>query len=440
MVFLQSRSKQNVLGIDVSHHNGVVDWKKVASGGYKFVYLKLTEGKSYVDKTTYNNYVAAKNAGLRVGFYHYAHVTNDPIAEVNFFLQKLGEMKADLPHCLDLEENKGLSKAKVSAFALKWMEYLQQKTGITPILYTGYSFMSNFTNTVAKYPLWVARYAGGSQRVKGFNAPGSSTLWRSWAMFQFTDSGKVNGIKGNVDINEMDLAFFKSIDSGVNVIGDANPPSSYRKGDSGLGVKELQQNLLKLGEKLPRYGADGSFGVELEQALKAFQARNNLAADGIAGKNTLAEIADQINALNKPKEEDLPKVTSLGDKYSFQVRAKKDIGVYKYSNLAENQRILKQDTVFSVYGYTEGVKAYAVPDGFVQAKDVDVLPKTIKTGGLSQKMENEMRVFLKNEGINNELHVYAKGNPSAEITISGLDLVKVQKFLDDKGWWYQWIK
>lgn len=436
---MQSRSKQNVLGIDVSHHNGVVDWKKVAGDGYKFVYLKLTEGKSYVDKTTYNNYIAAKNAGLRVGFYHYAHVTNDPIAEVNFFLQKLADMKADLPHCLDLEENKGLSKAKVSAFALKWMEYLQKKTGITPILYTGYSFMNNFTNNMAKYPLWVARYSG-SNRVKGFDAPGSSTIWRSWAMFQYTDSGKVNGIKGNVDINEMDLTFFKSIDSGISVIGDANPPSSYRKGDSGLGVKELQQNLLKLGEKLPRYGADGSFGAELEQAVKSFQARNKLAVDGIAGKDTLATVANQINALNKPKPEDLPKVTSLGDKYSFQVRAKKDIGVYKYPNLAENQRILKKDTVFSVYGYTEGVKAYAVPDGFVQAKDVDVLPKTIKTGGLSQKMENEMRVFLKNAGINNELHVYAKGNPSAEIVIGGLDLVTVQKFLDDKGWWYQWIK
>jgi len=210
---MQSRSKQNVLGIDVSHHNGVVDWKKVAGDGYKFVYLKLTEGKSYVDKTTYNNYIAAKNAGLRVGFYHYAHVNNDPLAEVNFFLQKLADMKADLPHCLDLEESKGKTKAQITAFALKWMEYLQQKTGITPLLYTGYSFMGNFSNTMAKYPLWVARYAGGSKRVQGFNALGSSTFWRSWDMFQFNYSGKVNGIKGNVDIIEMDITFFKKIDS-----------------------------------------------------------------------------------------------------------------------------------------------------------------------------------------------------------------------------------
>lgn len=435
---MQSRSKQNVLGLDVSHHNGKVDWEKVAAAGYKFVYLKLTEGKSYIDNTTYNNYIAAKNAGLRVGFYHFAHPNNDPVAEVDFFLKKLGDMKADLPHCLDLEESKGLSKAKITAFALKWMDYLQQKTGITPILYTGYSFLNNFTNTVAKYPLWVARYSG-SNRVKGFNSPGSSTIWRSWAMFQYTDSGKVSGINGNVDINEMDLTFFKSIDSGVGLIGDANPPSSYRRGDTGLGVKELQQNLLKLGEKLPRYGADGSFGEELELAVKAFQARNKLTADGIAGKDTLARVASLINDLNAPNEADLPKVTSLGDKYSFQVRAKKDIGVYKYSNLAENQRILKKDTVFSVYGFTEGVKAYAVPDGFVQAKDVDTLAVTIKTGGLSTDMEAEFRAFLKTEGVDSDLNIYAFGNPSAEITVAGLDQVKVKQFLDQKDWWYEQI-
>ncbi|AXI29434.1 hypothetical protein CIB87_10580 [Priestia megaterium] len=308
---LQSRSKQNVLGLDVSHHNGDVEWKQVAAAGYKFVYLKLTEGKSYVDKTTYDNYIAAKNAGLRVGFYHYAHCTNDPIAEVDFFLKKLGDMKADLPHCLDLEENKGLSKTKVSAFAVKWMEYLQKKTGITPILYTGLSFSNSyFTSAVAKYPLWVARYAAGSKRSTGFTNPGESNVWSKWAMFQYTDSGKIKGISGNVDVNEMDLDFFKSIDSGVVVVGDANPPSSYRKGDSGLGVKELQQKIVKAGFKLPVHGDDGSYGDETVEAVMAFQKQYGLAIDGIAGEKTLDKLADVLKdqpaAEEKLKEEPKP--------------------------------------------------------------------------------------------------------------------------------------
>ena len=138
-----------------------------------------------------------------------------------------------------------------------------------------------------------------------------------------------------------------------------------------------------------------------------------------------------------PKKEDLPKVTSLGDKYSFQVKAKQDIGVYKYANLAEKFKILKERTVFSVYGYTEGVKAWAVPAGFVQAKDVEPLSVTLTTGGLSKDMEMEFRAFLKSEGIDTELNVYAKGNPSAEIRVAGLDLVKVKQFLDKKDWYYK---
>jgi hypothetical protein len=70
-------------------------------------------------------------------------------------------------------------------------------------------------------------------------------------------------------------------------------------------------------------------------------------------------------------------------------------------------------------------------------KDVESIPVTIKTGGLSKDMEAEFRAFLKNEGIDSELHVHAIGNPSAELEASGLDLVKVKQFLDKKGWYYK---
>lgn len=110
--------------IDVSHHNGTINWTQVALDGMKGAYIKLTEGTSFLSKTAYQNYLGAKNAGLLVGFYHYAHANNDPVKEVNFFLEKLGNMKVDLPHCLDLEESKGKNKAQVTAFGLKWMEYL----------------------------------------------------------------------------------------------------------------------------------------------------------------------------------------------------------------------------------------------------------------------------------------------------------------------------
>lgn len=159
--------------------------------------------------------------------------------------------------------------------------------------------------------------------------------------------------------------------------------------------------------------------------------------DGIVGKNTLAKITELLKVQSTPKQEDLPKVTSLGDKYSFRVKSKVATGVYKYSNLAEKQKTIGADTIFSVYGYTQGVKAWAVPGGFVQAKDVEPIPVTLKTGGLNKDMEAEFRAFLKVEGIDTELNVHAKGNPSADITISGLQLVKVRQFFEVKGWYYK---
>jgi N-acetylmuramoyl-L-alanine amidase len=66
-------------------------------------------------------------------------------------------------------------------------------------------------------------------------------------------------------------------------------------GDAGPQVKKLQQDLMKAGEKLPRYGADGKFGQETLDAVKAFQARHDLAVDGLAGPKTLGKLKEVLS-------------------------------------------------------------------------------------------------------------------------------------------------
>jgi peptidoglycan hydrolase-like protein with peptidoglycan-binding domain len=305
---------------------------------------------------------------------------------------------------------------------------MKQKTGITPMLYTMYGFFPNFSSKeLANYPLWIARYYDKAN-------PGNSSIWSKWSMFQYSDRGSVKGIKGNVDVNAMSADFFKLINTGVSYVADANPPSSFRKGDSGLGVKELQQDLMKVGYKLPKYGADGGYGDETVEAVKKFQADNKLTSDGIAGEKTLALLADKVIEAEKPAN--LPPVTSLGDKYSFQVKANVDTGVYTYADLSKKNRVLSKDTVFSVYGFT--TSAYAVGGGgFVKRSEVTPLPVTITTGGLSKDMEEEFRAFLKVAGIDAELNVHAEGNPSATLTVAGVQLALVRQFLDSKGWYYK---
>lgn len=377
---MQNRSASNIKVIDVSHHNGNIDWKKVAAGGVEGAYIKLTEGTSFVDKRAYTNYLGAKNAGLRVGFYCYAHCTNDAKKEVDFFLKTMGNMKADLPHCLDLEEAKGRNKAQVSAFGLEWLNCIERKTGIIPILYAGYTFARDyFTTALGKYPLWVARYSG-SNRQGGMNNPGNLTAWSKWSMFQFTDSGKVSGISGNVDINEMDLSFFKSIDSGVGIVADANPPSSYRKGDKSLGVKELQQKLLKLGYKLPKYGADSSYGEETVAAVKTFQKNNGLTVDGIAGEKTLAKLDDLYKAINDEKEE--PKVDTsklpISEQFKEEVKEAVERGI---TNAARPQDVATREEAMVMAKRAGDFQAFQVEEiykTFVQVKDKLPLEKPEK--------------------------------------------------------------
>ncbi|WP_241475499.1 N-acetylmuramoyl-L-alanine amidase [Priestia flexa] len=153
------------------------------------------------------------------------------------------------------------------------------------------------------------------------------------------------------------------------------------------------------------------------------------------GKVEVPKVSEAHKTESQPLE-DLPKVTSLGDKYSFQVKAMQDTPVYEYANLSNRKNTLREGTVFSVYGYTYA--AWAVGGGgFVMMKHVDPVPVTLTTGGLNKSMEDEFRAFLKKEGIAAELNLNKTGNPSASITVQGLDLVKVRQFLDQKGWYFK---
>jgi peptidoglycan hydrolase-like protein with peptidoglycan-binding domain len=247
--------------------------------------------------------------------------------------------------------------------------------------------------------------------------------------------------------------------SGSTVTSDE--AAVVKLGAKGELITDTQAKLTSLGFDCGT--VDGISGAKTVAAIKAFQKANGLGVDGIAGTKTLAKLAELIDAKaktpaveTKPVEsapaaevkpaepakvepaKEMPKVTSLGDKYSVQVKAKVSTGVYKNADISEKTKTLKAGTVFSVYGYTTA--AWAVPGGFVQMKDVESIAVTVKTGGLNPAMESEFRTYLKSIKLDGALNLAKGGNPSATITASGLDLVKVKRFLDDKKWYYKEAK
>jgi GH25 family lysozyme M1 (1,4-beta-N-acetylmuramidase) len=192
-------------GIDVSHHNGAINWTSVHNAGIQFAYIKDTEGTSYKDPTFNTNYTAAYHAGVIRGAYHFALPNvSSGASQADFFVNSGGAWSADnhtLPGALDMEYNPygstcyGLSQSAMRSWVASFLSRYKYRTGRYAVIYTSYSWWStctgNYGGFVANYPLWVPRYA---------NSPGTLPGgWPVWTFWQYTSSGTVSGVSGSVD-------------------------------------------------------------------------------------------------------------------------------------------------------------------------------------------------------------------------------------------------
>ncbi|MGG1639848.1 GH25 family lysozyme [Paenibacillus sp. NRS-1782] len=212
---MQARKKDNAQGIDVSHHQGNIDFKKVAADGISFVFIKATQGRSFRSKTFLKFVKDAKAAGLMIGAYHYIDdsATTPELArqEAENFVKAIndagGAPTFDLPPVMDYESNKsGLSKAALTSVAKAFLQEVERLTGVRPIVYTYPSFIGNFTG-LSNYPLWIARYSATQ-------VPFGASGWSRWDFWQYSDGSaggtlpsgtrKVAGVAGPVDLNEFD--------------------------------------------------------------------------------------------------------------------------------------------------------------------------------------------------------------------------------------------
>ncbi|WP_138494271.1 glycoside hydrolase family 25 protein [Paenibacillus pinistramenti] len=197
---MQGRSSANAMGIDVSHHNGTIDWKAVASGGYSFVYIKASESTTYKDPMFTANVTGAKNAGLLVGAYHFlqAATAAQAVDEAANFAAAIaaagGSASLDLPPVLDYEINpSGLDQSGINKVASAFLTEIERTTSRKPIIYSGNSFAQNFTASLGNYALWVARY--------NTEAPWNVEAWTAWTFWQYSETGSVPGISGAVDLD-----------------------------------------------------------------------------------------------------------------------------------------------------------------------------------------------------------------------------------------------
>lgn len=195
----QPAQAATVSGVDVSNHQGSVNWTSVKSGGQYFAYLKASEGQTFTDPYYATNASGAAAAGLFYGAYHFASPdtgTNDALLEARHFIDVAGphDGAGQLPPALDIEANGGLGVTALRTWVQTFLTEVERLTGRVPVIYTGPGFWSSsMGNSTAftRYPLWIAHYTTGSPTIPGG--------WAGYTIWQNTSSASVSGISGNVD-------------------------------------------------------------------------------------------------------------------------------------------------------------------------------------------------------------------------------------------------
>ncbi|WP_236846532.1 MULTISPECIES: glycoside hydrolase family 25 protein [unclassified Bosea (in: a-proteobacteria)] len=189
-----------IQGIDISRWQGEIDWASVKAAGTRFVYIKATEGGDHVDPAFQRNWEGARRAGVPRGAYHFVYWCRPAHEQAVWFKQQIPNDPDALPPVLDLEWNghsKTCPKKVERSLALEkirlMLTELEQLTGKKPVIYTDITFHKDILEgEFNDYPYWI-RSTAAKPEVRYNNRP--------WAFWQFTTTGRVPGIKGDVDRN-----------------------------------------------------------------------------------------------------------------------------------------------------------------------------------------------------------------------------------------------
>lgn len=190
-------------GIDISSNNGSnIDFKKVRASGVEFVFVKVSQGTSYVNPNAERHIREAKAAGLIVGGYHFIDPQpgRKPVLEADHFLRHargFGVLnKGCLRPAMDSEIS-GLTAGRPSRrYHYKVIERVIDKTTTRPFIYTAQWFWTGVLGALNAHecPLWLASYSSGWRKL-------IPNPWKGVSIHQYTDKGRVPGVSTFCDLN-----------------------------------------------------------------------------------------------------------------------------------------------------------------------------------------------------------------------------------------------
>ena len=282
-------------GLDASHHNGQIDWDRVAAQEPACVILKATE-RRWTSPAFERNRRACADRGLRWIPYVFLRPDDDGDT-IQYFLNLLDG--AEVPVALDWEEPQGPGTNPVPAEVVeRWIDAMPRP----PLVYYGIYPPAKPTAKIGQCPRWYAQYPGSATanpKLRMWDGSPHPDWRKVWLIWQWTDKGSVDGISGNVDMNRIACSverFETWYRTGSFEIGPTPAPTPtaeihpvlYR-GAKGAVVGELQRRLKTLG--FDPGPIDNDYGLRTEKAVSDFQKARQIMVPGVAGRSTWNEIA-----------------------------------------------------------------------------------------------------------------------------------------------------
>jgi lysozyme len=194
---LKAKLQPDIKGIDISHHQGDIDWKMVKKAQPKlaFVYVKCTEGKSYVDPKFKINAEGAAAVGYKVGAYHYFRMTSGAHEQFENFKAQMDAVQIDLIPMVDVERDDGKPRKELQDSLQVLLDLLEKEYGKRPMIYgTNHSYNEYCAPEFNHYPLYIGRYGKNKPVITG---PSHYTIW------QYSENARIPGIPKTVDMCKM---------------------------------------------------------------------------------------------------------------------------------------------------------------------------------------------------------------------------------------------
>lgn len=189
-----------IYGIDISWHNGLIDWEKVKehkmlNESIAFVIMKATEGGDLIDSQFMYNWENSKQQGFTRGAYHFFTPFTDPLLQVKNYLNTVHHETNDFVPVLDFENDgrNRYEKSQLTENALIWLTEVEHHIGKKPVIYTNHRIYNNYIKgKIEGYDIWLADYSVFNPMI--YDIP-------EMIMWQHSDQGRVLGINKDVDLN-----------------------------------------------------------------------------------------------------------------------------------------------------------------------------------------------------------------------------------------------